>query len=402
MHCNPFSDAELARRLDAVRRAIAARELDAVVLSAPENIFYLTGLDHWGYFAPHMLVVPLDGRPVLVTREMERVSVQNMVRTADFRGHADTVSAAETTASVLRDLGLAGRALGLEAWSSGLSCGAGEALKAGLAARWQDVTGLVDRIRQVKSVEEQALMRRAAAATDAGTAAAMAAAVEGAEEREIAAACLAAMVRAGGEPPGFGPFIRPRARLGEEHTTWGEGRIGRGEVVFLEVAGCVARYHTPNGRLVHVDEPSAADREIAEVARAAYRAALGALRPGAHAGAVYDAWQDVVDSAGLAHYRRHHCGYAVGIAFPPSWTGGNSVAGLRHGSDMPIEEGMSFHFMSWLMGCGRGEFFFSNCVLLGPDGPEELTTSPAFARERPVLPPVLADAVLESATAPAL
>jgi Xaa-Pro dipeptidase len=28
------------------------------------------------------------------------------------------------------------------------------------------------------------------------------------------------------------------------------------------------------------------------------------------------------------------------------------------------------------MGSGRGDFFLSNCVLLGDDGPEVLTTTP--------------------------
>ena len=54
----------------------------------------------------------------------------------------------------------------------------------------------------------------------------------------------------------------------------------------------------------------------------------------------------------------------VGIGQPPSWTGGNSVTGLRHDSDLEIETGMSFHILSWLMGTGRGDDFISNTVLL--------------------------------------
>ncbi len=378
MHCNPFSDAELDRRLGTVRAAAEARGLDALLLSTPENIFYLTGLDHWGYFAPHMLIVPLDRRPVLVTRAMERVSIANMVRNADFRGHADSDTAARVAAQALGDLGLANAHVGIEMWSSGLSHGSAEALKAGHAAHWQDVTGMVDLIRHVKSPEEQVLIRLAAVATDAGTAAAVAAARDGAEEREVAAECLAAMTRAGGEPPGFGPFIRPKARLNEEHTTWGDGRLARGDVLVLEIAGCVGRYNTPNGRYVHIGEPPAGDREVAAIAAEAFDAVIAALRPGALAREVYAAWQGVVDAAGLSHYRRHHCGYAVGIAFPPSWTGGNTVTGLRHDSDLEIRAGMSFHVMSWLMGCGRGDFFLSNAVLLADSGAEVLTKTPAM------------------------
>ena len=76
MHRNPFSDAEIERRLNALRQKIEARSLDAAVVCGADNVFYLTGLDHWGYFAPTLLIVPLERRPVLVTRAMERVSIE--------------------------------------------------------------------------------------------------------------------------------------------------------------------------------------------------------------------------------------------------------------------------------------------------------------------------------------
>ena len=118
------------------------------------------------------------------------------------------------------------------------------------------------------------------------------------------------------------------------------------------------------------------DAAMADVAKRAFDAVLGALRPGAKARDVYAAWQQVVDDAGLSHYRRHHCGYCVGIGMSPSWTGGNKVVGLRHDSAMEIRAGMSFHILSWLMGTGRGDYFISNAVLLGPKGAEVLTRTP--------------------------
>jgi Xaa-Pro dipeptidase len=115
---------------------------------------------------------------------------------------------------------------------------------------------------------------------------------------------------------------------------------------------------------------------MAQVTQDAFDAVLGAMREGALFRDVYAAWQGVVDAAGLAHYRRHHCGYLVGIGVPPSWTGGNKVAGLRHDSDIEIRAGMTFHVLSWLMGTGRGDFFISNTVLVGETGPEVLTRTP--------------------------
>jgi Xaa-Pro dipeptidase len=369
---NPFTDTELAARVAAFRKLIAAQNLDVALVSSSENVFYLTGLDHWGYFAPHLLFVPADGEMVLVTRAMEKVSIEKQVRNAAFRGHPDTETAADLGARILQEM--KPRRIGFECWSAGLSHGFAQRLQAGAPeAEWVDITGMIDDMRLVKSPAEQALMRRAAKVTDAAAEAAIAAIHDGASERDVAAECQAAMVRAGGDPVGFGPFIRPGSRLGEEHATWGNDAYRAGEPVFLELSGCVSRYHAPLGRLVHVGGISDADAKMAETVKTAFDAVLSALRPGARAGEVYQAWQDVADAAGLAHYRRHHCGYAVGVGVPPTWTGGNKVTGLRAGSDMEIRPGMSFHVLSWLMGTGKGDYFVSSPVLLTGQGAEVLT-----------------------------
>jgi Xaa-Pro dipeptidase len=376
MNGNPFTGGEIERRLVRVREGLAKLRLDAAVFASPENVFYLTGLDHWGYFAPHLLIVPLEGEPVLVTRAMERVTIENQVRAAGFRGHSDNETAADLAARVLKEKRLEGRRLGLEYWTAGLSHGLARKLEVLVQAEWFDVSGLVDGLRLVKSPEEQVLMRKAAAMSDVAAQAAIAAIADGARECDVAAECIAAMTRAGGHVPGFGPFIRPASRLGEEHTTWGGGRYRKGEPVFLELSGCISRYHAPLGRLVRIGGISDADARMGEVTMQAFGAVLGALHPGALARDVYAAWQGVVDDAGLSHYRRHHCGYCVGVGQPPSWTGGNTVTGLRHDSDLEIHTGMSFHILSWLMGTGKGDDFISNTVLLTDEGAEVLTKTP--------------------------
>jgi Xaa-Pro dipeptidase len=374
MHSNPFTDAELDRRLTATRQIMDARGLDLIFLSAPEHVFYLTGLDHWGYFAPHVLIVPAAGDLTLVTRAMEHVAIRNQVRNASFVGHSDTETAADVLIRLLKDH-VSGKSIGIESASAGMSLAMGQTLQAGLAgARWIDITGVLDEMRLVKSIEEQGFMRRAAAAADAGTQAAIAAVHDGANEADVAADCLAAMTRAGGTPPGFGPFLRPWHRMAEEHTTWGEGQ--HKDAVFLEIAGCVARYNAPMGRLVNIGSISDEDAAMAEICGRAFDAALNALTVGALAQDVYNGWQSVVDAAGMPEYRRHHCGYLVGIGFPPSWTGGPRVTGLRHDSTREMQAGMTFHLMSWFTETGRGNYFISNTVLLGADGAEVLTKTP--------------------------
>ena len=219
MFANPFNDEELGNRLASIRGKMAGRDLEIALFSTPENIFYLTGLDHWGYFAPHLLVVPADGEMVLITRQMERVSIEKQVRNALFRGHDDSETVADLAVRTLRDSfgakerskavlaevidavdgrspGL--RRIGVETWSAGHSYGFGHALRQSIDdAEWVDITGMADDLRLVKSPAEQALMRRAAEVSDAAAAAAMEAIHDGASERDVVAECHAAMIRAG-------------------------------------------------------------------------------------------------------------------------------------------------------------------------------------------------------------
>jgi Xaa-Pro dipeptidase len=181
------------------------------------------------------------------------------------------------------------------------------------------------------------------------------------------------MIQAGSEYPGFGPFIRPTRRLGEEHTTWCGDRFDAGDAVFLEVGAAYRKYQAPMGRLVYVGRASQAAEEAAELARHGMAAICEAVRPGARAGDVYAAWREVARAAGLTAYERQHCGYLVGIGFPPSWTGGSMVTSLRPGSELELQPGMTFHLHSWFTNTGRGDYFISNTALLTDLGCETLT-----------------------------
>ncbi len=79
---------------------------------------------------------------------------------------------------------------------------------------------------------------------------------------------------------------------------------------------------------------------------------------------------------GHSRYRRHHCGYATGIGFAPSWTGaGSPPVGLRPGQDLVLREGMVFHVFSWILGQGPVDYGVSDTALVTADGCELLTTT---------------------------
>ncbi|NIR28939.1 MAG: aminopeptidase P family protein [Gammaproteobacteria bacterium] len=375
----PFPGEEYAARLRNVRGRMAKQDLDALLVSTPENIYYLSGLDHQGFFAFHMLIVPADGELHLITRAMERATVEKQAPRVRFTGHADSADPAAITCAVLADMGVTSGRFGIEKNSLYFPPRIAEGIVGGLPnVQWVDASGLVTDLRLVKSHLELEYTRAAAAVTDAMMRAAMETARPGVNERDVAAAVHQAMILAGGEFPGFAPFIRPTPRLHQEHTTWRDRELRQGEALLLEMAGSIRRYHAPMGRFIYLGKAPAGAREIEAVCLEAFDCIVSALRPGVTAAEVYEAWQGRVNEAGLAYYRRHHCGYLVGLAFPPSWTGGSMVVGLRHDSDLVLEPGMVFHLLSWLMGTGRGDYFISNTAILTERGCEVLTATTPY------------------------
>ena len=370
-----FPRVELEVRLGAVRALMRERGFDGIVVTVPENIYYLTGLDHWGFFACHALLVPLEGEMGLMCRAMERITVENQVNNAEFFGHADTEEPSDYIVKMIDARGLDKACLGLEKRSLFLTSRIAEMTQASASGvNWQDCSGLMDDLRLVKSPLEQEYTRKAAAAADVGTLASIAAIRDGASDYEVAAECHRAMILAGSEYPGFGPFIRPTTRLGEEHTTWRGDSFHNGDAVFLEIGGAYRKYQAPMGRLVYVGNAPAGAEQSAQLAIEGMDAICKALVPGNTTGSVYQAWKDVANAAGLLDYHRHHCGYLVSIGFPPSWTGGSMVTSLQPGSTRELKVGMTFHAHSWFTNTDVVDYFISNTVMLTENGAEVLTS----------------------------
>jgi Xaa-Pro dipeptidase len=419
-----FSDEEYAGRLERVRASMAARALDGLLLTKPESIYYVCGLDHMGYFAYQALLVPLHGRPVLVTRAMERATVRDQVPDVEHVGYSDGAEplppsrdrneeltlakrteagdpaglrpwetslgvetrrpgapraelpdAARATREAIGDAGLGESSLGIEKSSSFLPLQIAEAIFESVPdVRWEDVSQLVDDCRLVQSERELACTRQAAVVTDAMMLAAIAAAGPGVPKTDVIAAVYSTMARRGGTYPGFVPLIRSTKTLQHEHGTWDETRLASRDVLFLEMSGCVRRYHAPMGRLVFIGRAPGRAQRMQQLCLGAFEAARGAIVPGAKADDVYRAWQDSLSREGLSTYTRHHCGYAVGIGYPPSWSGGGVPQGLRRGSTLELRAGMVFHLMSWLLRTGRGDAYFSDSVVVTESGCERLTS----------------------------
>src|SRR5690625_7048902 len=70
-----FPPEEYERRLQELRERMVQRELDAVIITDPENLMYLTDHQTTGYSFFQALIVPLAADSVMITRALEESNV---------------------------------------------------------------------------------------------------------------------------------------------------------------------------------------------------------------------------------------------------------------------------------------------------------------------------------------
>ncbi|MTI63944.1 ectoine hydrolase [Methylophaga sp.] len=369
----PFEEYE--RRLSELRVRIAQRLLDAVVITDPENIMYLTDYQTTGYSFFQALVVPLEQEPFMITRQMEESNIIARTWVERTRPYPDTGDAIQMLVDALREFGLANKRIGYERNSYFFPAYQQDFIHTTLTdGKLLDCFGIVEQGRIRKSEVEIDLMRKAAAATEAGMQAGLEAAAAGVTENEIGAAISSAMFKAGGEPPAVMPYVTsgPRTMIG--HATW-EGRtVQPGEHVFLEVGGCYRRYHTALMRTVVLGELSDSMYKAQERMKMALNAVHEIVQPGMTVSDVDNLVRNIITNNDVGARLVTRSGYSIGIAFPPSWDEGY-ICSLKQGESAILEEGMTFHVIPWMWGVdGDKTCGISDTIHITADGCESFFT----------------------------
>lgn len=344
----PFE--EYQRRLEELRTRIAKRNLDAVVITDPENIMYLTDYQTTGYSFFQALVVPLEDEPFMITRYMESSNIVARTWVERMRPFPDTGDAIQMLVDAIREFGLDKKRIGYERNSYFFPAYQQDRIHTTLKeAKLLDCFGIVEEGRRRKSKIEIEIMRKAAAATEAGMQAGIQACMPGVTENEIAGAISSAMFKAGGEAPAVMPYVTsgPRTMIG--HATW-EGRtVQPGEHVFLEVGGCYRRYHTAMMRTVVLGELSNSMYKAQEKMKMALNAMHQEIQPGMTVSDVDNLIRNIISDNDVNANLITRSGYSIGIAFPPSWDEGY-ILSLKQGDSTILEEGMTFHVIPWMWG----------------------------------------------------
>ncbi len=364
-----FTLDEYAARLQRVRSAMSERDLDALMVMGPEDIFYLTGFRSMGFFAWQVLVVTATERtPLMISRSLEEIMYRDNSWADEYLAYSDNDDPIRCTADALSELGVAGGRIGLPDRSVYVPAAHARRLGELLpSTTWVDTTEDVAKIRAIKSAAELDIVRRVAPLTAIGFHAGAEAASEGASENTIAAAFLHAIISAGSHQPASGPYIGAGHRAAFGHASWEGMRLSQGDVVFFEASACLHRYHAPLMRTISVGVPSDEVRALEEASLAGADAAIAAARPGVTAGEVDAACRGAVRGLGLDRYFKARVGYSVGIGFT-NWIDGFSV---RPGEQTVLAENMVMHLLPFLS-TGKRAVALSESVLIGPEGAERL------------------------------
>lgn len=297
------SAARSTERLERLRAWLAESGAEAVIVSTPENLTYVSG-----FSGSAGLGVVTGDRACLVV---------------DFRYVAQAAEQAPGWESV-RAQGPLIEAAGalVRAWGIRRLAVEGETLAVGAFRRLQalvepaEVVPLegLDRLRWRKDPEELARIRRAVAIADAAFQEVMPLVRPGATEREVAAALEYAMRRRGADGIAFDTIVASGPRAALPHGRASDRVIGRGEFVIVDFGAVVEGYRSDCTRTVVTAPVDARHREIYALVLGAQEAALAALRPGMTGRDADAVARERIVAAGYGEAFGHGLGHGVGLA----------------------------------------------------------------------------------------
>lgn len=318
-----FSSDELADRRTRTCSAMAAADLDGLLIFRQETMFYLTGYDTFGYVFFQCLYLGADGAMTLLTRAPDLRQAENTSVIDDIRiwvDRPDSSPAIELRA-ILEEHGCHGKRLGVEYEAYGLTARNGKRLDEALDGFCQlvDASELVSRLRVIKSAAEIAYVRTAANLADDALDAALQTAKPGVSEGHVLAAMQGAVFEGGGDYPGNPYIIGSGADALLCRTKTGRRDLSPNDQLNLEWAGTYRHYHAAMFRTMIFGAIPDRQKKMYDVAYDALMAVEAALRPGNIVGDAFSAHADVIDAAGMQAHRLNACGYSLGTTFAPNW-----------------------------------------------------------------------------------
>ncbi len=379
-----FSRAEFAARVEKTQQAMERAGIDALIVSDPSNMAWLTGYDGWSFYVHQAVVLPVDDDPVWFGRSQDANGARRTTWLAPDRieSYADHyVQSTErhpkqVLAEIIERRGWGKRRIGVEMDNYYFSAAAFATLQQGLPnATFRDATYLVNWQRAVKSPQELTYMEQAARIVERMHERIFEKIEPGMRKNDLVAEILHAGARGteetGGDYPAIVPLLPSGPDAAAPHLTWDDRPLKSGEGTFFEIAGCYRRYHCPLSRTVFLGKPTPQFVEAEKAVLEGMEAGLAEARPGRSCEDIAKAFFGVLARYGIEKDNR--TGYSIGLSYPPDW--GERTMSLRAGDTTELQPGMTFHFMTglWLDDWG---FETTESIVITEDGARCLAKVP--------------------------
>ncbi len=344
----------MKERLDALRGALAEEGIDAMLITRPENRFYLSGftgsagslvvspdrawlLTDFRYVeqaegeAPAFEIVKVKGPyPPAIGELCERFGLKRLGFEADIMTYSD-----------------------YRAYSDALP---GELVP---------LKGVVERLRLVKDPAELAWIRRACEIVVEAWKRCLPALRAGVREVDFALELEFTMRRLGASGLSFDTIVASGPRSALPHGTASDRVMEEGDFVTVDT-GCVFRgYCSDMTRTVVLGKPSAEQRRIYETVLRAQEAALAMVGPDRPAREVDLAARRVIEEAGYGDRFGHRTGHGVGIAV-------HEGPAVYHEADDVLRPGMVITVEPGIYVPGLGGVRIEDTVVVTEEGYENL------------------------------
>lgn len=294
-----FSGAEMRGRIARLREAMARDDLDALLLygtaGAPQEVLYVSDFP---VTREAIVLLPREGEPVLLVQYFNHLNTaRRESRIADVRWAGEDTAA--TTAALLAERGFAHATIGIV---GALPWRFARVLAEQLPeATLRDWSPSFSRLRQRKSAEEFAFLRRGAELSDRAIDALAREAQPGMTERDLVALIEGAYLGLGGTTHIHylvtTPMANPTARVPSQIPT---GRVlASGDVLLTEIS---AQYRGYPGQILRPfaieAEPTPEYARLYDTAHQAFDEIAAVIRPGASVDDVLDVAERVITGAG--------------------------------------------------------------------------------------------------------
>jgi Xaa-Pro aminopeptidase len=297
--------------LTALRELFSAREIDALLVTGPENRRYLSGFTADDPYAGALLITARAA--ALLTDFRYQIWAQQEVK--DFDVLIYYLDAAQALAEQLQNLKV--QRLGFEA--AYLTYQRYQQLTkkvadAGLRVTWQPTEDLVEGLRQHKTPEELAVMRRALALTEAVMRQVEGQLTPGLTERQVAWEVEKRLREGGADGLAFPPIVAAGPNSARPHHHPGDYALQPGEPIIIDMGARIDGYCSDMTRTFVIGPPDDHFRKIYTLVRRAQATAEAGLKSGMDSLAGDALAREVIAAAGYGEAFGHSLGHGVGLA----------------------------------------------------------------------------------------